>query len=150
MKLYIDTSVWSFVLLHHDINKRNITEKFLANSKTLHESFISETVIQEVQCIKDNKSRSFLLKYIEKHNPEIIKITDEAAETSKEILKLGILTERSAFDALHLSIAIYSGMDALISWNMKDLVKLKTRRLVSAFCRANGHKELDIVTPEEV
>ena len=60
------------------------------------------------------------------------------------------MTDRSAVDALHLSTAMINGMDALVSWNMKDLVRLKTRRLIAGFCRSDGYKELDIVTPEEV
>ena len=41
-------------------------------------------------------------------------------------------------------------MDALVSWDTGDIVRLKTRRGVSALCRLMGYREIDLVTPEEV
>ncbi len=41
-------------------------------------------------------------------------------------------------------------MDLLLSWNFKHIVKMKTRRMVSATTRLAGYKEIEIWTPEEV
>jgi len=46
---------------------------------------------------------------------------------------------------------LYSGnVDGLVSWNMKHIVRITTRRVVSALCRMEGYKEIDLLTPEEV
>ncbi len=53
-----------------------------------------------------------------------------------------------AADALHIALATYNEADALISWNFRHMVKLKTIRGVNGINRMLGLKELEILTPQ--
>jgi hypothetical protein len=41
-------------------------------------------------------------------------------------------------------------MDALVSWNMSHIVKLKTKIMVNEINKKSGYPEIYICTPEEV
>ncbi len=150
MKLYIDTSVWSYLFADHLPSKKLVTENFFKQYKVIHEFYVSTLVLTELRKTKDLSLRQDLERSVEEYDPKLLENDDSATRLQKEILAAGIVSQSSEADALHLSFAIVNGVDAVVSWNMKDLVKLKTRRLVAAFCKVNSYKELDIVTPEEI
>ena len=41
-------------------------------------------------------------------------------------------------------------MDVVVSWNLRDMVKLKTRREVRAINIMEGYKEIEICTPNSL
>lgn len=41
-------------------------------------------------------------------------------------------------------------MDVVVSWNMKHIVKLKTRMEINGINKIYGYKEIELCTPEEV
>jgi len=45
---------------------------------------------------------------------------------------------------------VFNEADALISWNFKHMVKLKTIRGVNGINRMLGFKELEILTPQSL
>ncbi|NLW49053.1 MAG: type II toxin-antitoxin system VapC family toxin [Firmicutes bacterium] len=49
-----------------------------------------------------------------------------------------------------MAIALLNGMDYIVSWNFKHLVKPKTKMAVRAFAIKEGYKQIEIITPEEV
>jgi len=51
---------------------------------------------------------------------------------------------------MHIAIASVYGLDAIISWNFKHMVKLRTRREVKAVNLLLGYKEVEIISPQEV
>ena len=53
-------------------------------------------------------------------------------------------------DALHIAIATVHDMDVVISWNLRHMVKLRTRREVKAINIMEGYREIEICTPMEV
>ena len=46
------------------------------------------------------------------------------------------------------ALATYNEADAVISWNFKHMVKLKTIRGVNGINKMLGYKELEILTPQ--
>jgi hypothetical protein len=53
-------------------------------------------------------------------------------------------------DARHLAVAVVARVDAVVSWNLRHMVKLKTRREVNAVNLLNGYPVIEIVTPSDV
>lgn len=51
--------------------------------------------------------------------------------------------------ALHVAIAAASGMDALVSWDYRNIVNAECRRGVAFVCDLFGVKKLELVTPED-
>ncbi len=67
-----------------------------------------------------------------------------------EYIKANIIPLRYRDDAFHLAIATCYDLDVLVSWNMRHLVKLSTRRGANAINKLYGYREIEICTPEEV
>jgi len=61
-----------------------------------------------------------------------------------------IIPEKYRADALHIAFATFYEMDVLVSYNLRHIVKLKTRRLVNYINLLEGYRNLEIGTPEEV
>ncbi len=65
-------------------------------------------------------------------------------------LAAGILPLSASNDALHMAQATVEDLDVVVSWNMKHMVRLKTREGIEAVNKLHGYREIKIVTPEEV
>lgn len=53
-------------------------------------------------------------------------------------------------DAEHIAVASVEGFDALASWNLRHIVKLKTKSLVKLINREMGCSVPEIIRPDEV
>lgn len=51
---------------------------------------------------------------------------------------------------LYLAVAVVNNLDAIVSWNFRHMVNVKTRVAVDGINRLEGYREIEIVTPEEV
>lgn len=80
-------------------------------------------------------------------------LTVEDAESRTlfaEYLKMQIIPPRYRNDLRHVAVATRAGVDALVSWNFRHLVNVKTRRAVHAVNMRLGYPLIEIVSPEEV
>jgi len=148
---YVDTSVWGY--LFEDIlrEKKEATETFfrLAQEKKI-EIFISALVIEEMNRTGDRNLRDRLLQSLKDYPATVLSYQDEIEKLASKIVDMEAIPEEFEDDARHIGYAIIHGVDGLVSWNMKHIVRITTRRVVSALCRMEGHKEIDLLTPEEV
>lgn len=62
----------------------------------------------------------------------------------------GTFSRRQELDARHVAAAVVAECDVIVSWNLRHMVKLKTRREVNAANLLNGYKMIEIATPEEM
>ncbi len=53
-------------------------------------------------------------------------------------------------DAEHIAAASVLGTDALVSWNLRHIVNLRTKSAVKEINRAAGHRFPEILRPDEV
>ena len=74
----------------------------------------------------------------------------ESTALFAEYLAARIVPARYRNDLRHVAVATVTRADALVSWNFRHLVNLKTRRAVHAVNLRLGHPLVDIVSPEEV
>ena len=150
MKLYLDTSVISGLFDEELPNRILVTRKLLDSIiRGGNIGFLSNVVIEEIE-------RAPLdLKY---------KITNEIKDIPFTILSenedstdlLGIYEKESfivksaVLDLRHLSVATIYGVDAVVSWNFRDMVNIRTRRAVHSINLLFGYPLIEIVSPEEV
>jgi len=52
--------------------------------------------------------------------------------------------------SVHIAVATVNGVDAVVSWNFRDIVNIRTRRSVHATNLRLGFPLIEIVSPEEV
>jgi hypothetical protein len=95
-------------------------------------------------------ARSELLELVRRVKPAVLGLSEEAEALATGFVQLGMVPARFRRDGLHLAIAMAEGMDALVSWNFRHIVRVKTRRVVSAASTLGGYKDLDICTPVEL
>lgn len=122
-KLYLDTSVPSFLFADDSSEKSEISRSKIPSPQELEDK-LSEIVL------------------------EIVSVNEDVFSLAQKYIDEGIIPQTYQDDALHIALATYNEADALISWNFKHMVKLKTIRGVNGINRMLGLKELEILTPQ--
>ncbi len=83
--------------------------------------------------------------------PLQIILEDEASADLLEIYeKEGFIRKGARMDLRHLAVATVNGVDAVVSWNFRDMVNIRTRRSVHSINLRLGFPLIEIVSPEEV
>jgi len=149
LKIYLDTTIPNFVFNPHTLDKQEAAKRLFEEIKTgKFETYISQVVIDEVEDALEPK-RSKMLELLK--GTEILSINMECEELAEEYMAKEIIPRENKEDALHIAIATYYELDALVSYNFEHIVKLRTKKevpVVNMF--VGGYKTPDIITPEEV
>lgn len=148
LHLYLDTSVLNFFFEENDVEKRDSTKK-LFDQLDIFEVYISELVLQEIDRCHEPK-RTALLQLVQKHKPLLLPFNDEIEHMGKLYVDDGIIPSKYYVDAVHIAFATVYEVDALVSWNLEHMVKLRTKRMVSYINLREGYKTIDILTPQEI
>jgi len=77
-------------------------------------------------------------------------ITDEIRELANKYVLEGIFPTKYFDDALHVACASINICNAVVSWNFKHMVKLKTILAVNGINKYMGYGEIEILTPEAI
>lgn len=150
MKIYIETSAISGSLDKDEPNMRKYSNELIKLlKKKVHEGFISTLVLEEMSKAHKEK-RTALEKIINKLQLEVLEIDEKVLDLSKRYIDAKLIPESYSVDAIHISVASINSMDALVSWNLSHIVKLKTIKGVNEINRVEGYKTIAIVTPEMV
>jgi hypothetical protein len=80
----------------------------------------------------------------------VISEDDNSAELLEIYQKENFIRKGARLDLRHLAVATVSGVDAVVSWNFRDIVNIRTRRAVHAINLRLGYPLVEIVSPEEV
>lgn len=150
LRIYIETTVWNFALVDDSPDRREATVRFFDEARRgVFDLYISSVVLDEVNAASEPRL-SQLNGLIDELAPTVLRPSDEAEELAAKFVANGMIPEKYGDDALHIAIALTEGMDALLSWNFKHIVKMKTARMVDDVCRESGYERIQIRTPEEV
>ena len=148
-KIYLDTSVVSYLQQEDSPEKTAITNKFWERLKKRDdvEIFMSDITFAELNKCYEPKA-SFLREKVKEIEFNYLLKDESAEELAKQIITLGILTEKSHDDCYHIAIAVLEGCNYIVSWNFKHLVNVKTINGVRAIANLQGYNPIDIVSPE--
>ena len=146
-ELYIETSVWNFLLAGDEPARKASTIAFFKQN-THGALFVSELVIDEIIRSPELK-RVSLTEEIRRVNPVVLMETAEVVELANEYVRRAIFPVRFTADALHVAYASYYNVTAIISWNLRHIVKVKTRLEDRAANIVLGYSTPEIATPEE-
>jgi hypothetical protein len=81
---------------------------------------------------------------------EIAQLTQETILLQQEYIKSGVVTEKSAEDALHVAIATVSRCSLIVSWNFKHIVHFDKIPKYNAINTRCGYGQIGIFSPQEV
>lgn len=124
LRVYVDTSVFGGV---HDAEFREPSERFFA-------------------AVRDG---AFVLE-AHQGRAEVLETSDEAAALAEAYLDAGVVPPASRIDALHVALASVARADAVVSWNFKHLVQLRSIRGFHAVNVLRGYPLIEIRSPLEV
>lgn len=149
-KLYLDTSVPSFLFADDSPERREVTIQFWDVLKLgIYDVVISDVLLTEIsKCERplaqdlENRLTELVL--------EIVSVNEDVYSLAQKYIDEGIIPQTYQDDALHIALATSNEADALISWNFKHMVKLKTIRGVNGINKMLGFKELEILTPQSL
>ena len=147
-KLYLDTSVPSFLFAEDSPEKREATIQLWDILKLgVYNVVISDVLLTEIsEC--EPPLNLYLEDKLAEIGPDIVYVNEDVFSLARKYVEESIIPDKYQDDALHIALAAYNEADALISWNFKHMVRLKTIRGVNGINRMLGFKELEILTPQ--
>jgi len=150
MKLYLDTSVIG-ALLDEDMPQRVRISRHLLDSiiKGQHIGVISTVVLEEIDRGPEELKRK-LTDEIQKVPFQVVTEDENSADLLEVYEKEGFIRKGARMDLRHLAVSTVIGVDALVSWNFRDIVNIRTRRAVHSVNLRLGYPLVEIVSPEEV
>ena len=80
----------------------------------------------------------------------VLLVSAEASEFANGLLAATILPAKATIDALHVAVAVLSGMDYLLTWNCTHIANATIRGRIEQACRAAGMQAPIICTREEL
>jgi predicted nucleic acid-binding protein len=138
----------SFLFADDSPEKREVTIQFWDILKLgLYDILISDILLTEISRSEIPSSQELEEKVTE-IVLEIVSVNEDIYSLAQKYVDEGIIPQKYQDDALHIALATYNEADALVSWNFKHMVKLKTIRGVNGINRMLGFKELEILTPQ--
>lgn len=148
MRIYLETSVISYVLNNDYPDKQKVAKKTLdLAGKGEFEAFVSDVVIGELdKSPEDRKDR--LLNLVKDF--KVLPITEEVEKLVEKYLEEDVFPATKRADATHVAVASVFEMDFIFSWNFRHIVRVWTKEEVEAVNKLMGYKVPKIVIPEEV
>ena len=151
LKLYLETSVWNFIFADDAPEKQEITRKFFTElRKEQYEIYISELVMVEIADTPQEEKRNRLEDLIREYQPVRVELNKAVEVLSRKYIEAQIVPRKVQEDAIHIAYATAAHLNAIVSWNLKHIVKLKTKLAENRINQSLGYKEIELVTPEEV
>jgi len=147
MKLYLDTSVVSALFDDQNPERQGLTRSFF----DIQEQFdvhVSELTLAELDRTPDADLGQNMRETVSEMS--VLEITDEVEELAMEYVSKGAVPETYPEDAMHIAVATLNGMDFLLSWNFRHIVRRKTRDVVDMVNTLRGMRHVTIATPAEL
>ncbi len=80
----------------------------------------------------------------------LLDLTSEVVALSSAIMNSGLLPERAARDAVHISAASVHRLDLLLTWNCKHIANATILRDLDQLVRKIGYQLPVVCTPDEL
>lgn len=150
-RLYLETSIINFVFADDTPDKRDVTLSLfkLLSGNAMLEGYVSSLVIDEIMQSPEDTAKK-LIDVVNSNNLEVIEMIEEATVLGDKYIEEGIIPEKYSNDAYHIAIASVESMHAIISWNFKHIVKMKTIEGVQGINLLMGYQPIKIYSPLEV
>ncbi|MEW5946737.1 MAG: hypothetical protein AB1742_11110 [bacterium] len=150
LKLYVETSVWNFLFAEDAPDKRALTERLFEEIETgKYDIFISDVVEKELGNAPEEVENR-LVGALKKYRPKMLEYSEESRGLVYYYIGNGLLSEEQLADLSHVALATENEIDILVSWNLKHIVRMKTKTMVNELNHLRGLRGIEICTPKEV
>ena len=147
LKLYLDTSVISYLLQEDVPEKMEITNrlwKLFEDRK--YELYLSDVTMKEISKCPEPK-RSQLIRHLNDVEYTLVEVSDDVLDIAEQLVSMKILPAKCYDDCQHIAAAVECGCDCIVSWNFKHIVNIRTIRGVRAITNLKGYKSIEILNP---
>lgn len=145
VRVYADTSVFGGVF-DEEFSRasRSFFEDVRAGRLALVTSAVVEDELEEAPA-EVRAHFNGMLAWMER-----VELGEEALALRRAYIAAGIVTAKSAADALHVAVATTGACRVLVSWNCRHIVNFQKIPMYNAVNRLHGLAEIAIHTPLEV
>lgn len=145
MRIYADTSVFGGVF---DAEFEEPSKQFFREIDSGRFLLVTSAIVEaEIEPAPEN-IRKFFAQYV--NSAELALPTEEMFLLQQQYINAGIVTEKSAEDALHVAIASIAKCDLIVSWNFKHIVHFEKIPKYNAVNVLNGYAQIGIYSPLEI
>lgn len=147
MKTYLDTSVISALFDEKNPERKSLTETFFEKAEEF-EIYVSQVTIEEIERAPDLRLQRKMREITSGFS--ILSLTDDVEWLAREYIRHDAVPKGYPEDAYHIAIAVINGMDCLLSWNFKHIIRKRTKDIVRMVNTLNGMRQIEMMTPAEL
>jgi predicted nucleic acid-binding protein len=149
-RIYLETTIFNFYFADDAPERKRDTLKLFEEIKAgKYEPFTSIFVLDEIKEAPEPK-RSQMSDLITKYNVLNLPANNEVERLAEIYVREGIIPAKYETDALHIAAATVHGLDFIVSYNFKHIVKRKTIIMTGVVNARENYNELGIFSPTEV
>lgn len=149
-RLYVDTSVFGALFDEEDQERIKLTRIVLRRIRhTPFEAFIGTPVLEEIS-IAPPRLRLALERQVRSLSPTLIEEGPVSLRLAEAYMAARLVPPPKRNDARHIALATVADLDAIVSWNFRDMVNLKKKSIVHSVNARFGYRLIDIISPLEV
>lgn len=149
-RLYVDTSVLGALFDDEDPDRVNLTGMVLRRLRDApFEAFIGTPVLEEIN-IAPPRLRVALERQVKTLSPTLIQEGPASLRLAEAYMAARLVKLSKRNDARHIALATVADLDAIVSWNFRDMVNLKKKNIVHSVNAKFGYRLIDIISPLEV
>jgi len=145
MRIYADTSVFGGVF---DAEFAEPTKKLFAEIDSGRFVLVTSAIVEAEIEPAPQRIRDFFSLY--EAIAEIAQLSEEMILLQQQYIKSGVVTEKSAEDALHVAIATVAQCSLIVSWNFKHIVHFDKIPKYNGVNTLQGYGQIGIFSPQEV
>ncbi len=145
MRIYADTSVFGSVF---DKEFSEPAKKFFSEIDAEKFTLVTSAIVEAEIEPAPEKIRKLFRTY--EKRAEIVHVKHETLVLQHQYISSGIVTPKSAEDALHVAVATVAQCALIVSWNFKHIVHFDKIPKYNAVNILNNYNEIGIYSPLEV
>jgi len=145
MRIYVDTSVFGGIF---DEEFADPTRHFFSEVDAGRFTIVTSAIVEAEIEPAPKRIRDFFTRY--EAIAEIAPITQVMLFLRQQYINSGVVTPKSAEDALHVAIATVTQCNLIVSWNFKHIVHFDKIPKYNAVNTLNGYGQIGIYSPLEV
>jgi len=151
LKIYLDTSVISFLFATDAPQFTEITKEFFVNYSNQYDLYISDIVLLEISKNRNSELMNEMLDVTRKYGIQKLESATEIDNLAKVYIENGIIPVNKVEDALHVGYATYYDIDILLSWNFRHLANVnKEHKIIIENLKIGYYYPLRLLSPLEV
>ena len=147
-KIYLDTSVISAYFDYQKPVRQLITQKWTQQNAKEFDLFVSTLVLEEIDKNTDQEIKEKMLNLLNSLSISILEVNDEIFKLASIYRDHTLPQEIN--DTVHIAIASCYAIDAIVSWNFRHIVNLKTMKMIHEINREQQYQDIQILTLENL